>query len=79
MPTYRFQNMDTKKKYKKEMKISELDQYLEENKNVKQLLNGFPGSIRSHNKKPDAGFRDLLKDIKKRNSKGLTQSTIDTW
>jgi hypothetical protein len=79
MPTYRFQNLDTKKKFKKEMKISELDFYLEENKNIKQLLNGFPGTIRSYNKKPDGGFRDLLKTIKKGNSKGLSQSTIETW
>jgi len=31
------------------------------------------------NKKPDSGFRDLLKTIKKGNSKGLSKSTVNTF
>lgn len=29
--------------------------------------------------KPDSGFRDLLKDMKKKHSKGITRSTINTF
>lgn len=63
------------------MSISDLDRYLEENPHVSQLVNGAPmiHSGRGIGKsKPDAGFRDLLKDMKKKHSKGITRSTINT-
>ena len=79
MPTYRFQNVETGEEYEDFMSISALEVYLSENPNVTQLLNGAP-LIHSGRglKKPDAGFRDLLKHIKKGNSKGITRSTINT-
>lgn len=80
MPTYRFLNEDTGEVYEEFMKISELEVYLEENKNVKQLLNGAPALYSGRGKgKPDDSFRDLLKEMKKKNSKGITRSTINTF
>ena len=80
MPTYRFLNNDTGEEYEEFMKISELDTYLEENPNLTQLVNGAPMITSGRGMgKPENGFRDLLKDIKKRNQKGITRSTINTF
>ena len=80
MPTYRFLNNDTAEEYEDFMSISALEQFLKDNPNVTQLVNGAPliHSGRGLNK-PDAGFRDLLKNIKKGNSKGFKRSTINTF
>ena len=79
MPTYKFHNNDTGEEYEEFMSISALDIYLNEN-NVTQLVNGAPliHSGRGMGK-PDNGFRDLLKDMKKKHSKGTTGSTINTF
>lgn len=79
MPTYKFLNNDTGEEYEEFMSISALEIYLNENANITQLVHGAP-LIHSGRglKKPDGGFRDLLKDIKKRNSQGLSRSTINT-
>jgi hypothetical protein len=80
MPTYRFLNNETGEEYEEFMKISELDTYLEENPNLTQLVNGAPMITSGRGMgKPENGFRDLLKDIKKRNQKGITRSTINTF
>ena len=80
MPTYKFLNNETGEEYEEFMTISALDDYLKDNPNITQLVNGAPmiSSGRGLGK-PDNGFRDLLKDIKKRNSKGLRRSTINTF
>jgi hypothetical protein len=79
MPTYRFLNDATGDEYEEFMSISELDIYLSEHPEVTQLVNGAPMLHSGRGmKKPDAGFRDLLKHIKKGNSKGITRSTINT-
>jgi hypothetical protein len=79
MPTYKFINNDTGEEFEEFMSISALDVYLEENKNVTQLVNGAPFIHSGRGlQKPDAGFRDLLKHVKKGNSKGITRSTINT-
>jgi hypothetical protein len=79
MPTYRFLNDATGDEYEEFMSISELDIYLSEHPEVTQLVNGAPTLHSGRGlKKPDQGFRDLLKHIKKGNSKGITRSTINT-
>jgi hypothetical protein len=80
MPTYKFLNNETGEEYENFMSISALDEYLKTNPNLVQLVNGAPmiSSGRGMGK-PDDGFRDLLKDIKKRNSGGLGKSTINTF
>lgn len=80
MPTYRFLNTETGEEFEEFMNISALDEYLTNNKHLTQLLNGAP-MIHSGRgvSKPDEGFRDLLKDMKKKHSKGLRRSTINTF
>lgn len=80
MPTYRFVNNDTGEEFEDFMTISALDEYLKSNQNITQLVNGAP-LIHSGRGlgKPDNGFRDLLKDIKRRNSRGITRSTVNTF
>lgn len=79
-PTYLFLNTNTGKEFEEFMSISALDLYLKENPNITQLVNGAPmiSSGRGMGK-PDNGFRDLLKDMKKKHSKGITRSTINTF
>ena len=79
MPTYAFINNDTGEEFEEFMSISQLEIFLETNPNLTQTINGAPTihSGRGMNK-PDNGFRDLLKDMKKKHSKGITRSTINT-
>ena len=79
MPTYKFLNNDTGEEHEDFMSISALDEYLKNNPHVTQLVNGAPmiSSGRGMGK-PDNGFRDLLKDMKKKHSQGFTRSTINT-
>lgn len=80
MPTYRFLNNETGEEYEEFMSISALDTYLEENPNLTQLVNGAPMIASGRGmSKPDEGFRDLLKDMKKKHSKGISRSTINTF
>jgi hypothetical protein len=79
MPTYNFINNDTGEEFEEFMSISEIDDYLKNNPNITQLV-GAPNIVSGvAGKKPDAGFRDILKHIKKGNSKGITRSTINTF
>lgn len=79
MPTYRFLNTETNEEFEDFMSISAMEKFLEENKHITQLVNGSPMIVSGVNKKPDAGFRDLLKEMKKTHSKGITRSTINTF
>lgn len=79
MPTYNFLNNDTGEEYSEFLSISALDEYLKSNPNVVQLVNDAPGLISGTSMKPDQGFRDLLKDMKKGNSRGKSRSTINTF
>jgi hypothetical protein len=80
MPTYKFLNTQTNEEFDEFMSISALEGYLRDNPHFTQLVNGAPmiGSGRGMGK-PDNGFRDLLKDMKKKHSKGITKSTINTF
>jgi hypothetical protein len=80
MPTYKFLNTSTGEEFEDFMSISALEQYLSDNPNITQLVNGAPlvHSGRGLGK-PEQGFRDLLKDIKKKNSRGISRSTINTF
>ena len=80
MPTYKFLNNDTGEEHEDFMSISALDEYLKTNPQITQLVNGAPALSSGRGMgKPDQGFRDLLKHIKKGNSKGITRSTINTF
>jgi hypothetical protein len=80
MPTYKFLNNETGEEFEEFMTISALDDYLKENSNLTQLVNGAPMIASGRGiGKPDQGFRDLLKDMKKKHSKGISRSTINTF
>jgi len=80
VPTYRFRNEETEEEFELFISVSELGEYLKENSNITQLVHGAPmiSSGRGMGK-PDDGFKDILKEIKKKNSKGITRSTINTF
>ena len=80
MPTYRFKNNDTGEEFEDFMSISALEVFLTENPNVTQLVNGAPMIASGRGMgKPQQVFRDLLKDMKKKHSQGITRSTINTF
>ena len=69
MPTYQFMNKDTGETFDIFMSIHDLDKYKEDNPNLVQYHDSFPGVVGSagiKNQVPD-GFRDVLKSIKKAN------------
>lgn len=75
MPTYRFLDKNTKKEFQKDMSISERTKYLEENPHIEQLVFGAPMvAYRVGTHKIDSGFRDVLKEVKKKHR----GSSIDT-
>jgi len=82
MPSYSFKNLNTGEEWTTVMSISEREEFLRENPHVQQQLIAAPAlgdSIRMGLRKPDAGFRDRLKEIKKAHSKGFTKSSINTF
>lgn len=76
MPTYLFKNKNTGEEKEEFMSISERDKFLADNPEYEQLVNGAP-SIGFHmlTRKPDQGFRDKLKEIKRKHK----YSNINTW
>jgi hypothetical protein len=78
MPTYNLMNTKTKEEFEMFMSYSDLEKYLEENKHITQQLSA-PAIVSGVAKKPDAGFRDVLKRIKRENSRGFKRSTVETF
>lgn len=80
MPTYKFLNTKTNKEHIEFMSISSLEGYLKDNPHITQLVHGAPGIVSGRGmKKPDDGFRDVLREIKKKNSRGRSKSNINTF
>ena len=82
MPSYTFKNLNTGEEWTDIMSISEREEFLSKNTQVQQQLTSAPAlgdSIRLGLRKPDNGFRDRLKEIKKAHSRGLTRSTVNTF
>lgn len=84
MPSYTF--VDKKgKEWTEFMSIAEFTQYLKDNPGVEQVLQPTPLldpvglSIKGVKNKPDNAFKDLLKDMKKKHSKGFSKSSINTF
>ena len=79
MANYTFLNKDTKKEFDIDMPISQLDTYKAENPNLEQLIKRAPAIAdpsRLGLHKPDAGFRDVLKRVKKASGRS---NKINTW
>lgn len=79
MPNYTFKNKETGELVEIFMSIPELDLFLKENNNLKQVLSAPLISSGRGSGKPDESFRDLLRDMKKKNSQGISRSTINTF
>jgi hypothetical protein len=79
MPTYRFYHEAKDLTFEINMPMAAREQYLTEHPELRQM----PSTPLIHSgrgmKKPDDGFRDVLREIKKKNSRGLTKSTINTF
>jgi len=81
MPTYTFRDKTSGETVDFTMKISDYDQFKEDNPNLERVITGAPSlgdSMRLGVRKTDDNFNSLLKHIKKGNSKGFTKSTINT-
>jgi hypothetical protein len=79
MPSYYFQNKETDEIVEKILSFAERDQFLEENPEFKQMISAPLIHSGRGLGKPDDGFRDLLKDMRKKHSQGFTRSTINTF
>lgn len=78
MPTYKFLNTLTKEEFTDFMSISALEGYLKDNPHFTQLVHGCPAIVSGRGMgKIDKSFRDVLKEIKKNNSKGVSKSTVN--
>lgn len=83
MPTYNFRNINTGEEFEVSMKIADLDAYKEAHPELQQFLTGAPAlgdSVRLGLRKPDDGFRDVLKNVKDHHKGSRTiQNKINTW
>lgn len=69
-------NTDTCEEFEINLPYSELDKFLEDNVNIKQIFNKFPGygdPIRLGVRKNDEGFKEVLGKVKENHK----YSTID--
>jgi hypothetical protein len=82
MPTYTFLNTTNGESFTEIMSMSEREEYLASNPHIQQQIVSAPSlgdSIRLGLKKPENGFRDRLREIKKAHSRGLTKSTVNVF
>jgi hypothetical protein len=65
MPVYTFENIKTGKDYTEHMSMSELDDYLKKNKNIRQIFTSLNivGGVAGLTHKPDSGWNDTLQKI----------------
>lgn len=75
MPTYTFEDRKTGKAETLVLTLAQREQYLKDNPDKCQIITSPNGFIAGHANKPDDGFRDMLREIKKANP----GSTVDDW
>jgi hypothetical protein len=77
MPTYTFYDKNTKKEFDVTMSMSEYDEYTASNPHLTHVLKPIPiaDPTRLGLRKPDSGFRDVLKKAKNAHR----GSTVNTW
>jgi len=65
MPIYSFENIKTGKEYTEQMSMSELDNYLLKNRNVRQVFTSLNivGGVSGLTHKTDSGWQDNLQRI----------------
>jgi hypothetical protein len=67
MPTYSFRDNKTAEEFEKVMSNSDRELYLKDNPHIVQIFKKFPGivdSVRIGVRRPDDGFKDVLKKAK---------------
>lgn len=72
MPNYTFRNNESNEVFDISMSISERDKYVQDNPHLTQLITGAPSIGDPHRlglKKPDDGFRDVLRNVKHHHKK----------
>lgn len=77
MPTYKFEDTNTGEVFEKFMKMSEKDEYLEQNPNLKSVI-GAPmivSGVGSTISKTDGGWKEVLGKIKAGSGQGNTIKT----
>jgi hypothetical protein len=84
MPTYDFRDTNTSEEFSKLMSIAAKEEYLAANPHIQQIHvgTGFLGigdPVRLGLKKPDASFRDVLKNVKANNRSIKTKNTINDF
>ena len=79
MPTYCFRNKQTDEHFEKFMSYSAREQYLAENPDIEVVISAPAIADLTFNKKPDAGFREVLQKIKSHHDKKFTRTTINTF
>jgi hypothetical protein len=78
MPTYSFLNKETNEEYDIILSMSEIDRYKIDNPHLEQLIKFAPALVdptRLGLRKPDSGFRDVLKKVKSAHR----GAKINTW
>ena len=65
MPVYTFENIKTGEEYNIHMSMSEIDDYIKKNKNVRQVFTSLNivGGVAGLTHKPDSGFKDVVQKI----------------
>ena len=67
MPTYSFRDNNTQETFDRMMSYDDKHKFLEENPHLDPIINSAPAlgdSVRLGLKKPDQGFRDVLRNMK---------------
>jgi hypothetical protein len=76
MPTYVFKNSDTGETEEHFLKMSELDTFRTDNPHLTSVVTSSTIVRDSGSMKPDDGFRDVLKSIKKASGRGNNINTF---
>ncbi len=79
MPTYNFIDTQSGVEFSDFISISEMETFLKENPHIELMVSAPAIVSGSGRAKPDESFRDILRNIKKGNSKGISRSTINTF
>jgi hypothetical protein len=78
MPIYSVINTTTEEVFDVNMKFTEFEQYLKDNSQYKQIFTKFPAlgdPVRLGMRRPDDGFRDVLKTVSGHHKKNV----INSW
>lgn len=76
MPIYDFRNKETGEITEVSLRISELDQYKQSHPEMEQVHLSAANLVSDAGIKPDDGFRDVLKSIKKASGRNNTINTF---